>query len=78
MPVVPWAPRGSQEFFDGIAAALSTASATNALLLGNHGVLAFGSSAPAAVKLLILLEEAAEAELRAVAIGGAKDLRSGG
>ncbi len=77
VPVVPWAPRGSQEFFDGIAAVLATAGETNALLLGNHGVLAFGSSALAAVKLLIVLEEAAEAELRAVAIGGAKDLRTG-
>ncbi|HWI07683.1 MAG TPA: class II aldolase/adducin family protein [Solirubrobacteraceae bacterium] len=78
VPVVGWAPRGSQEFFDGIAATLATASETSALLLGNHGVLAFGSSALAAVKLLIVLEEAAEAELRAAAIGGAKDLRSAG
>lgn len=78
VPVVPWAPRGSQEFFDGIAAVLAEADGTNALLLGNHGVLAFGSSATAAVKLLLILEEAAEAELRATAIGGAKDIRPGG
>jgi len=78
VPVVPWAPRGSQEFFDGIAAALATAGETNALLLGNHGVLAFGSSALAAVKLLIVLEEAAAAELRAVPIGGAKNLCADG
>lgn len=73
VPVAPWAPRGSQEFFDGIAGALAAGNGTNALLLGNHGVLAFGASAMAAVKLLIVLEEAAEAELAAAAIGGAKD-----
>ena len=77
IPVVSWAPRGSQEFFAGIADALVAADGTNALLLGNHGVLVFGRSAMAAVKLLIILEEAAEAELRAVAIGGAKDIHPG-
>lgn len=74
VPVAPWAPRGSQEFFDGIAEALAAGNGTNALLLGNHGVLAFGASAMAAVKLLIVLEEAAQAELEAAAIGGAKDI----
>lgn len=74
VPVAPWAPRGSQEFFDGIAEALAAGNGTNALLLGNHGVLAFGASAMAVVKLLIVLEEAAQAELEAAAIGGAKDI----
>lgn len=78
VPVVPWAPRGSQEFFDGIAAVLATSAETSALLLGNHGVLAFGSSAIAAVKLMIILEEAAAGELRAAAIGGATDLPRAG
>lgn len=74
VPVVPWAPRGSQEFFAGIGAALAAAAGTNALLLGNHGLLAFGSSAIVAAKLVMVLEEAARAELAAAAIGGAKDL----
>jgi len=78
VPVAPWAARGSREFFDGIAKTLAAADGTNALLLGNHGVLAFGSSAMAAVKLVIVLEEAAAAELRATALGGAKDITSGG
>lgn len=78
VPVAPWAPRGSQEFFDGIAAALAEGDGTDALLLGNHGVLAFGRSALGAVKLLIILEEAAAAELRAVALGGARDIDAGG
>ena len=78
VPVVPWAPRGSEEFFAGIAATLAAAGETNAVLLGNHGLLAFGSSAIAAAKLVMTLEEAAEAELAAVAIGGAKDIRPAG
>lgn len=78
VPVVPWAPRGSAEFFAGIATTLAAAGDTSAVLLGNHGLLAFGASAIAAVKLVMVLEEAAEAELGAVALGGAKDLRPGG
>ncbi|MBW3609090.1 MAG: class II aldolase/adducin family protein [Actinobacteria bacterium] len=77
VPVVPWAPRGSDEFFEGIATTLAAAPETNAVLLGNHGLLAFGSSAIAAVKLVMTLEEAAEAELAAVALGGAKDMSPG-
>lgn len=78
VPVVPWAPRGSDEFFEGIATTVAAARATQAVLLGNHGLLAFGSSAIAAVKLVMTLEEAAEAELAAVALGGAKDIRPAG
>ena len=77
VPVVPWAPRGSEQFFEQIATTLAAARETNAVLLGNHGLLAFGSSAMAAVKLVMILEEAAQAELAAVALGGAKDIRPG-
>lgn len=77
VPVVPWAPRGSERFFEQIAATLAAAPQTNAVLLGNHGLLAFGSSAMAAVKLVMILEEAAQAELAAVALGGAKDIHPG-
>lgn len=73
VPVVPWALRGSQAFFRGIAAAVSSPARTNAVLLANHGILVFGSSAMAAVKLLIVLEEAAKLELDAAALGGARD-----
>lgn len=77
VPVVPWAPRGSESFFRGIDDALATAPDTSALLLGNHGLLAFGSSSMAAVKLLMAVEEAAQAELLAVPLGGAKDMTAG-
>ncbi len=42
---------------------------TQAVLLGGHGVLAFGPDAEATVSLLVALEEAAEAELRTAVLG---------
>ena len=42
---------------------------TQAVLLGDHGVLAFGPDTETAVSLLVALEEAAEAELRAAVLG---------
>lgn len=77
VPVVSWAPRGSERSTGGITDALSRCPLTSAVLLGNHGALVFGRSADAAGTLLVLLEEAAEAELRAIALGGAGDLPEG-
>lgn len=74
VPVVPWAPRGSDASTQGIGEALRRHPGSRAVLLANHGVLVGGSSASAAAKLLVVLEEAAAAELRAAAIGGARDL----
>lgn len=74
VPIVPWAPRGSDASTQGIGAALAHHPGSRAVLLANHGVLVGGPSAVAAAKLLVVLEEAAAAELRAVAIGGARDL----
>jgi L-ribulose-5-phosphate 4-epimerase len=42
---------------------------TQAVLLAGHGVLAFGVNTEAAVTLLVTLEEAAQAELRAATLG---------
>ncbi|MFY9930655.1 MAG: class II aldolase/adducin family protein [Streptosporangiaceae bacterium] len=42
---------------------------TQAVLLGGHGVLAFGPDAETTVSLLVALEEAAEAELRSALLG---------
>jgi len=42
---------------------------TQAVLLGGHGVLAFGPDAETTVSLLVALEETAEAELRAAVLG---------
>lgn len=77
VPVVPWAPRGSEASSEGITEALARCPATLAVLLANHGVLVFGASASAAVTALVVFEEAAAAELRAAAVGGAKNFPDG-
>lgn len=74
VPVVPWAPRGSDASVSGIVQALRDEPGTRAVLLGNHGVLVLGDSPLSAAALLAVLEEAAEAELAGRVIGGAKDL----
>lgn len=74
VPVVSWAPRGSEALAEGIADAVRAEPDTQAVLLGNHGLLAFGASPTEVAKLVVVLEEAAEGELRAAALGGAKDL----
>ncbi len=77
VPVVPWAPRGSERSVDGIEEALRQSPDTWAVLLGNHGVLTFGRGPAEATGLVSALEEAAEAEIRARALGGARDLPEG-
>ena len=74
VPVVPWAPRGSPEAVAGITTALRSDPHTRAVLLGNHGVLAFDATPEAAANLVVILEEGAEAELRATVLGGSAPL----
>ncbi|NNN16704.1 MAG: class II aldolase/adducin family protein [Acidimicrobiaceae bacterium] len=71
VPVVPWAPRGSERSVRGILDTLTKHVDTSAVILGNHGVLVFGSGPLVAAGLLTVLEEAAEAEISAERIGGA-------
>ena len=77
VPVVPWAPRGSERSVGGIADALRAHPATQAVLLGNHGVLVFGRNPQAAAALVTVLEEAAAAELEADTLGGAQEFPAG-
>lgn len=77
VPVVPWGPRGSDVSVNGIAALLAERPTTNAVLLANHGLLAFGPDPLAAARLVVAIEEAAGAELAAAAIGGAVDFPDG-
>lgn len=78
VPVVPWAPRGSPKSVAGILAALTSYPDTWAVLLANHGLLAFGPDLPTAVDLTVALEEAADAEWRAAALGGSKPFPAAG
>lgn len=77
VPVVDWAPRGSPALVEGITDALRAHPGTTALLLANHGLLAFAPTPALAANLVIALEEAARAELAAGVLGGAKDFPAG-
>lgn len=77
VPVVPWAPRGSERSVGGIVDALREHPATQAVLLSNHGVLVFAGDPGQGAALLTVLEEAAEAELAAGALGGAVEFPAG-
>ena len=61
----------------GIASVLQDAPTTNAALLANHGLLVFGADPLAAARLVIAIEESAQAEIAAAALGGAVDFPEG-
>jgi L-ribulose-5-phosphate 4-epimerase len=77
VPVVPWGPRGSDVVVRGIAGVLADWPTTNAVLLANHGLLAFGADPLAAAHLIIAVEDSTEAELAAARIGGGIDFPPG-
>src|SRR6266705_2417780 len=74
IPVADWAPRGSLESVANIVLRLQEYPTVPAVLLANHGLLAFGRDAHYAAQLIIVMEEAAELTLRARALGGEKSL----
>lgn len=77
VPVVAWGPRGSNVSVRSIAEVLERHPTTNAVLLANHGLMVFGPDSAAAADLVTAIEESAEAELAAAAIGGAVDFPDG-
>jgi len=77
IPVAAWGPRGSRESVTNIEQALQHNPDASAVLLANHGLLAWGADQMAAARLIISLEEAAEMMLRAEAIGGSRALPPG-
>lgn len=77
VPVVPWGPRGSEVSVRGIESVLAERPTTLAVLLANHGVLAFGTDPMATARLIVAMEEAAASELAAAALGGAVDFPEG-
>jgi L-ribulose-5-phosphate 4-epimerase len=68
--VVPWGPRGSEVSVRGIEAVLRQYPRTFAVLLANHGLLAFGPTAAGAADIVVAVEESAEASIAAAIIGG--------
>lgn len=77
VPVVPWGPRGSDVSVRGIAAAIEEHPTTAAVLLANHGLLAFGADPVGTARLIVAIEESAEGEISAAAVGGAVDFPRG-
>jgi len=77
IPVAEWAPRGSPESVSHIVDQLGLHPTVPAVLLANHGLLAFGQNAPSTAQLIIIMEEAAELTLRARQLGGEKSFPSG-
>lgn len=77
IPVADWAPRGSLESVDNIVKQLEEHPTVNAVLLGNHGLLAFAGDALATALLIVSMEEAAEMTLEADLLGGAKPFPPG-
>jgi L-fuculose-phosphate aldolase len=74
VPVIPWRRRGTPEWIDSIVTGVEQHPGTNAVLLGNHGVLVFGPAPAETVTRATVLEEAAEAEIHAEPLGGATPL----
>jgi L-ribulose-5-phosphate 4-epimerase len=72
IPVAAWAPRGSQTSVTNIVEQLQQHPTVPAVLLANHGLLAFGRAPLLAAQIIIILEEAAEMTLAARALGGAQ------
>ena len=77
IPVAAWAPRGSDAAVQAIVDTLAAHPGAPAVLLANHGLLAFGADILAVAGLVLAMEEAAEATLRAAAIGGAQPFPPG-
>lgn len=74
IPVAQWAPRGSAESIEFIGRALREHPATEAILLGNHGILVSGASLNASLRRTIAIEENAQLAVTASMLGGYQEL----
>ena len=77
IPVADWAPRGSAEAVSYIVEQLRQHASVPAVLLANHGLLAFARDILATAQLIIIMEEAAQLTLDARMIGGEKPFPAG-
>lgn len=77
VPVADWAPRGSPEAVSLIIEQLRHHPTVPAILLANHGLLAFSSDPLATAHLIVIMEEAAQLTLDARALGGEKPFPAG-
>ena len=70
IPIAEWAPRGSPESVSNIVHQLQLHPSVPAVLLANHGLLAFSRDPRSTAQLIIIMEEAAELTLDARTLGG--------
>ena len=77
IPVAAWAPRGSEESVANIVEQVKGHPTAPAVLLANHGLLAFHRDPLQTVRLIMVMEEAAEMTLKARELGGEKPFPSG-
>lgn len=77
VPVAPWAPRGSKESVSNIVDQMRSHPNSPAVLLGNHGLLAFNDDPVATARLIMVMEEGAEAVIGARLLGGEKPFPHG-
>ena len=76
-PVAALAPRGSRESVTNIMEQIRAHPDVPAVLLANHGVLAFGRDPLESAQLIMVLEEAAAATVRARVLGGEQGFPEG-
>ena len=69
IPVAAYGPRGSEEAVDNIVNALRRVPDQNAVLLANHGILAFGPDVATARQMVFAVEETAQLAILATFIG---------
>jgi L-ribulose-5-phosphate 4-epimerase len=74
IPVAPWAPRGSRESVTHITDQVRAHPGTPAVLLANHGLLAFAPGAVQTAHLIVSMEEGAQMTLGARLLGGERPL----
>jgi L-ribulose-5-phosphate 4-epimerase len=72
IPVADWAPRGSRESITNILDQMAKHPTVPAILLGNHGLVAFGRDLILTAKMVAVMEEAATLMLLAQSLGGPK------
>lgn len=71
VPLAGYGPRGSDESVKNIANVMNPDTPLGAVILGNHGVLAWGADAASAARANNVVEESAQIAVYAAALGGA-------
>lgn len=74
IPVVPWAPRGSDKSVNAIIDVVKEHPGLPAIMMANHGALVFHQDPMSTARLLATLDEAAELIIQARALGQAQVL----